>query len=71
MDLPFETHKSLIEPVSERRHLRKTFADKLQYFDMVEDEDRRTGMHLHLLEERREAPLDMKDLEWLNYFISS
>ena len=26
MDLPYETHRSLIEPISERRHLRKTFA---------------------------------------------
>ena len=28
MDLPFETHRSLIEPVSERRHIRKTFASR-------------------------------------------
>jgi hypothetical protein len=26
MDLPYETHRSLIEPISERRHLRKTLA---------------------------------------------
>ena len=42
-------------------------ADKLPYFDMDEDEDWRTGMLQHLLEERREAPLDKEDLEWLNY----
>ena len=42
-------------------------AEKLPYFDMDEDEDWRTGMLLHLLEERREAPLDTEDLEWLNY----
>ena len=124
MDLPFGTHRGLIEPLSERQHLRKTLArrflvmidsirksrkpilrcltseieddarsisgrnlrmimlqtnqsdigqlsvsdvDKLPYFDLAEDEDWRTGMLLHLLEERREAPLDMEDLEWLNY----
>ena len=43
-------------------------ADKLPYLDMAEDEDWRTGMLLHLLEERREAPLNTEDLEWLNYF---
>ena len=32
-------------------------ADKLPYFYIAEDEDWRTGMLLHLLEERREAPL--------------
>ena len=26
LDLPYGTHRSLIEPISERRHLRKTFA---------------------------------------------
>ena len=124
MDLPYETHRSLIETVSGRRHLRKTFAsrflvminsirkskknilkcllseverdvrsisgrnlrmimlqreksdiselsvsdaDNLPYHDLAEDEDWRTGMLLHLLEERREAPLDMEDLEWFNY----
>ena len=42
-------------------------ADKLPYFDLAEDEDWRTGMLLHLLEERREAPPDKEELEWLNY----
>ena len=43
-------------------------ADKLlPYFDLAEDEDWRTGMLLHLLEERREAPPDKEELEWLNH----
>jgi hypothetical protein len=124
IDLPYETHRSLIEPVSGLRHLSKTGssrflvminsirkskknilkcllseverdvrsisgrnmrmimlqreksditevsvsdADKLPYHDLAEDEDWRTGMLLHLMEERREAPLDTEDLEWLNY----
>ena len=124
MDLPFGTHRGLIEPLSERRHLRKTFvrrflvmiesihkskkpilksllseidgdvrsirgrnlrmimlhtnqsdisqlsvsdADKLPYHDLAEDKDWRTGMLQHLLEERRQGPLDREDLEWLDY----
>ena len=42
-------------------------ADKLPYLDLPEDDDWRTGMIHHLLEERREAPLDMEDQEWLDY----
>jgi hypothetical protein len=42
-------------------------ADKLPYYDLAEDEDWRTGMIHHLLEERREAPLDREDQEWLTY----
>ena len=42
-------------------------ADKIPYHDLAEDEDWRTGMILHLLEERREAPLDNEDQEWLAY----
>ena len=124
MDLPFGTHRGLIEPLSERQHLRKTLArrflvmidsirksrkpilrcllseieddarsisgrnlrmimlqtnqsdigqlsvsdaDKLPYFDLAEDEDWRTGMLQHILEERRQGPLDREDLEWLDF----
>ena len=81
MDLPFGTHRGLIEPLSERRHLQKTFvrrflvisqlsvsdADKLPYHDLAEDEDWRTGMLQHILKERRQGPLDRDDLEWLDY----
>ena len=42
-------------------------ADKLPYFDLAEDEDWRIGMLQHLLEERREAPLDKEDQEWLDF----
>ena len=42
-------------------------SDKLPFHNLAEDEDWTTGMLLHLLEERREAPLDMEDLEWFNY----
>ena len=42
-------------------------ADKLPYYDLAEDEDWRTGMIHHLLEERREALLDREDQEWLTY----
>ena len=42
-------------------------ADKLPYFDMAKDEDWRTGMLQHLLEERRQGPLDREVLEWLDF----
>ena len=42
-------------------------ADNLPYFNMAMNKECRTVMLLHLLEEGREAPIDMKDLEWLNY----
>ena len=42
-------------------------AYKLPYFDMAKDENWRTGMNLHLLEERRQGPLDREDLKWLDY----
>ena len=42
-------------------------ADNLRNFDKAKNKECRTVMLLHLLEEGREAPLDMKDLEWLNY----
>ena len=124
MDLPFGTHRGLIEPLSGRRHLRKTLAKRflvminqirsskkqilktilfeierdvrsttgqnlralmqesdksdiseiqlsdietLPYFQLADDEEWRTEMLQHLLEERQQGPLDQEDLEWLQY----
>ena len=124
MDLPFSTHRGLIEPLSERKHIRKTFAsrflgmiekirkskkqilttilseiehdarsttgknlrllmlecgrsdisevqqsdiDTLPYFQLADDEEWRTEMIKHLLEERQQHPLDNEDLEWLEF----
>ena len=37
-------------------------ADKLPYFDMAKDKNWRTGVLLHLPEDRRQGPLDREDL---------
>ena len=39
--------------------------DRLPYFQLAEDEDWRTEMIKHLLEERQHHPLDNEDLEFL------
>ena len=41
--------------------------ERLPYFQLAEDEEWRTEMIKHLLEERTQHPLDNEDLEWLEF----
>ena len=41
--------------------------DTLPYFQLADDEEWRTEMIKHLLEERQQHPLDNEDLEWLEF----